>query len=250
MEGLRPTRDDVELPEELQARVLEHLPPNDRALSGRFVSKRASRHLSQHCTARLSLPLPRHAVVRDLPMLLQPALKQLSFKEKLGLPSVAASSGSEANMELAWALLRPCLFPELLSAPGEPSFYREHAGKIDAGAAAVRSGGADLLSWVLQHHCRMTRMQPWRPWRNAATFLGCGRHGRSSGETQLSQGTGTRSSPQRPAGRRLPRSPSCRGCSTGQAGRRRSRRRCWCRRLRVQPRQAASLCSSGSSGRV
>ncbi len=58
MEGLRPTCDDVELPEDLQARVLERLPPNDKALSGRFVSKYASRHLSQHCTARLSLPLP------------------------------------------------------------------------------------------------------------------------------------------------------------------------------------------------
>ncbi len=141
---------DALLPEELQARVLELLPPNDRALSGRFVSKSAWRHLIQQCTARLSLPMPRHALHADWQAFLQHALKPFSFIDKLKMLSVAASSGSEANLELAWGLLRPCLFPELLF---EPAFYRGGSRDIDAGAAAVRSGHPHLLPWLLRHQC-------------------------------------------------------------------------------------------------
>ncbi len=89
-------------------RVLELLPAQDRACSGRLSCMDARLHLSgvHHLTAHLTQPLPPHAVPwfeRYGPE----ALKQLPFKEKLTRPmAAAAASGSTANLAAVWGLVR------------------------------------------------------------------------------------------------------------------------------------------------
>ncbi len=147
------------MPFDLLGRALEMLEPNDRALYGRFVCKAAWRRLSQlhHRMARFSLPLPLHVLNdADWQPHLQQAFKQHTFHSKMRVLSGAASSGCKANLELAWGLLRPCLFPELLAPPHAPDHddhYFLWVHREDAGTAAIRSGHAHLLPWLVQHRC-------------------------------------------------------------------------------------------------
>ncbi len=84
-------------------------------------------------------------------------LEATEFSNKLRALTAAAASGSEFNLQLAWGLLRPCLFPELLRRPHETvcsDFYIKNiVGTHDAGAAAIRAGHPHLLGWLLQHCC-------------------------------------------------------------------------------------------------
>lgn len=166
----------LELPAELQARVLQFLPPNECVLSGRLVDKDLYKRLSQphHRTARFSQPLPQHTVddLAGQPHL-QQAFRQAPMRAKLLYLSAAASSGSVLNLEVvAWRLLRPCLFPELLPHPVDdaqepdnhhhrhrhhpvPNIYTRclRTNDLDPGAAAVPSGHAHAFEWLVQHGC-------------------------------------------------------------------------------------------------
>ncbi len=138
--------------------VLERLDVHDRALHGRFVCKDAYEHLRRprHWTVRLSQPLPPSAGDALWQTHLRRAFDGLTFRAKTQSLKAAAASGSEANLELAWGLLRPCLFPELLL-PRDFSRFRLralHAVAItDPGSAAIASGHAHLLPWLIQNCC-------------------------------------------------------------------------------------------------
>ncbi len=150
------------LPTALQLHILLYLPQNDRALSGRFACRDAADALSgpQHCTASLSQPLPPHAApwAQEAG---QQHVRQLPFRHKFQLLSTAARSGSEVNLEVAWALLEPSVFPELLQ--NEPDSRNRFP---DPGAAAVRAGHIQLLSWLLQ--CCPRLLQPGKVLEAAA----------------------------------------------------------------------------------
>ncbi len=143
------------LPVELFRRVLELLPPNDQALSGRLACKLAAQLLDQahHRTARFSQPLPAWFNACIWLQQWREGMRLLTFNGKLRLLSAAASSGSEANLEYAWGLVQPCLFPELL--PGAKlsmrPFYIQPQG--DPGVAAAEAGHAHLLPWLVEHCC-------------------------------------------------------------------------------------------------
>ncbi len=72
-------------------------------------------------------------------------MQQLPFRHKLQLLCTAAASGSEVNLEVALALLRPSVFPGLLQS------WQSYEGP-DPGVAAVKAGRPQLLGWLL-HHC-------------------------------------------------------------------------------------------------
>ncbi len=132
--------------------ILSLLPPNDRALSGRLVNRDAANGLSgpEHCTASLSQPLPSHAVPWAVEAG-QPHVRQLLFVHKLQLPCIAASSGSEVNLEVALALLQPSVFPELLHAYNAVWASEHVPPEANPGAAAVTAGHPQLLGWLLSH---------------------------------------------------------------------------------------------------
>ncbi len=138
--------------------VLEKMDPNECALHGRFVNKDAWRSLRQR-TAHLGLPLPPTAGDASWQPQLQEAVRHLPFRRRLRLLTVAASSGSEANLELVWDLIRPTLFPELLYATRiheESPFYASCHDVVkgeDAGTAAVTAGHLHLLLWLVRHGC-------------------------------------------------------------------------------------------------
>ncbi len=170
-------------------RILALLPPNDLALSGRLACKDAAQHFQgpQHCTAFLGQPLPSHvsavgtaqstSEASSSPSTPTPAatatatapatetwlqasthdeLRQLTFRRKLLLLSRAAASGCETNVELAWQLLQPHVFPEVLQSDycctllqrgqssGDPA--------PDVGSVAVASGLAHVLP-SLEQRC-------------------------------------------------------------------------------------------------
>ncbi len=130
-------------------RVLEFLPAQDRACSGRLACRDAWWHLSgvHHRTAYLSQPLPPHAVPW-FERYGSEALKQLPHREKLTQPmSAAAASGSTANLAAVWGLVRQGLHPELLQA-GHYSFASRFGS---VGAVLVRDGHAHLLPWLLDN---------------------------------------------------------------------------------------------------
>ncbi len=140
-------------PVELFRRVLELLPPNDQALSGRLACKLAAQLLDQvhHRTARFSQPLPACFAACNWLQQWREGMRLLTFNGKLHLLSAAASSGSETNLEYAWGLVQPCLFPELL--PGallsSKPFYT--TSWDDPGVAAAKAGHAHLLPWLVEH---------------------------------------------------------------------------------------------------
>ncbi len=137
----------LQLPPALQLHILSFLPPNDRALSGRLVSPDAAAGLSgpRHFTARLYKPLPPHAVPWAVEAG-QQHVRQLPFRHKLQLLCTAAESGSEANLEVALALLQPSVFPELLYQD-----MRKGTAYPNPGVAAVEAGHPQLLGWLLRH---------------------------------------------------------------------------------------------------
>ncbi len=141
----------MELPAALQLHILSFLPPNERALSGRLASPHIADALSgpEHCTAFLSQPLPPHAV----PWVLeagQQHVRRLPFRRKLLLLlCTAAASGSEANLEVALALLRPSVFPDVLQR-GSQAWGQLRVSR-DPGVAAIEAGHPQLLGWLLRH---------------------------------------------------------------------------------------------------
>ncbi len=86
---------------------------------------------------------------------LQQALKQHTFKDKLGVLSVAAASGDQTNLALAWNdLLQPRLHPELLQRMQgyqKVAFYDYTFESPDPGTAAVRAGHATTVLPLLVH---------------------------------------------------------------------------------------------------
>ncbi len=142
-----PAPPTVPLPSDLIARALEALGTNYTALNGRLVSKDICNWLYQphHRTVHFSLPLPSSASDAAWQPHLQRAYRQLTYDEKINTLALAASSGSEVNLEAAWGLVQPSVSLTGLA----PTTYRV----TDPGAAAVRSGHLHLLPWLVQHGC-------------------------------------------------------------------------------------------------
>ncbi len=149
---------EQQLPTALQLHVLSLLPPNERALSGRFVCREAADALSepQHCTASLSQPLPPHAApwAEEAG---QQHINQLPFPDKFELLRTAARSGSEVNLEAAWALLQPSIFPELLQSHNIP--WRRPPEVEDPSRVAAKAGQPQLLGWFVRHCPRLLHPQ-------------------------------------------------------------------------------------------
>ncbi len=138
--------------------VLERLDVNDRALNGRLVCKDSYEflRLPRHWTVRLGQPLPPSTGDAAWQSHLLRAFRGLTFIAKAQVLKIAVASGSEANLELAWGLLRPCLFPELLL-PHDFSRFQPRVltvvGTADPGSAAIASGHDHLLPWLIQNSC-------------------------------------------------------------------------------------------------
>lgn len=133
--------------------VLSHLPPTEIVCSGRLISRDICARLTlpRHRTADLSQPVPPHVSSWAEPS--PAALHTLSFRRKLHtLSYVAASSGSETNLDVAWRMLRPCLSPHRSpDAYGADCWSR---GDVeDPGTAAVRQGHAHLLPYMVRQDC-------------------------------------------------------------------------------------------------
>ncbi len=137
------------LPTALQTHILSFLPPNDRALTGRLVSREARYALreTRHYSASLSLPLPPHAAPWAVAAG-QEHVRRLPFQHKVQLLCTAASSGSEVNLEVALALLRPSVFPELLQ---KGRLWQTFCPSFEPGVAAMRASHPQLLGWLLRH---------------------------------------------------------------------------------------------------
>ncbi len=163
-------RESPALPTDLRVRVLRLLPDNEIATLGRLSDKEASQCLSGEpscCTVTLRQPIPSTAAAKDgFVISAQLAARHLSFTLKLNLMSVAAASGSETNLDYAWRVLRPCLFPHLL--PPAPSMpVPEHGDPLDfkpddAASTAIKLGHAHLLPWLLSHRCPLDRREALR----------------------------------------------------------------------------------------
>ncbi len=140
-----------QLPTALQLHILSLLPPNEGTLSSRFVCQEVCDALSepQHCTASLSQPLPPHAAPWAIDAG-QRHVRQLPFLQKFQLLCTAATSGSEVNLEVAWAVLEPSVFPEQLQE--RDAFWADQMALGDPGVAAVKAGCPQLLGW-LQSRC-------------------------------------------------------------------------------------------------
>ncbi len=154
------------IPLELLLLCAQHLPANDVTCTIRALCREAHAALSpdpRHRTARLDAPLPPHVAAWS-PKALDNAcgpFASLSFVRKLSLPAVAAATGSTANLELAWRLVRPCLCPELP--------LRHYTllipERADAGVAAARAGRPDMVVWLVERRCPLV---PARAARAAA----------------------------------------------------------------------------------
>ncbi len=103
----------MSVPTELVPAVLAALSPAELTINGRRVCKAAAahfdapRHRTLHFTRALDTPLLQQAA-REM---LRDALPHMTFAQKLSLMAAAAASGCEANLEIAWEALEPCLFP-------------------------------------------------------------------------------------------------------------------------------------------
>ncbi len=148
------------LPPEVQLSVLSWLPPNAIPLSARPVCKAAAQRFTEphHYTVHLSQPLPPHTIHAPLAQA-EAALRNLTFRRKLQLLSVAAASGCETNLEVVWRLVSPGLFPELLQSGSYHSElecealtrYNSGLDEADAGSPAAKSDSPRVLAWLLQH---------------------------------------------------------------------------------------------------
>ncbi len=163
-----------ELPPDLRQRIASLLPPNDLALGWRLTCKEAAQRCSEphQRTARVAEPLPGHATTTPWCMEAAAAeLRQLTFRRKLLIPSTAACSGCEANVEFAWQLLQPHVFPELLHTyhyrellirerdvsvelvqDGSRYGQFERYAVVDVGSAAVAAGLSHMLP-SLEQRC-------------------------------------------------------------------------------------------------
>ncbi len=149
-----------QLPTALQLHILSLLPPNERTLSARLVCWEAYEALPDDCSATLAEPLPTHSAPWAQEEG-QEALWYMTLEQKLHLLCIAAASGSEVNLEVAWALLQPSIFPELLqSRVFLPGPYP------DPGVVAASAGHPQLLGWLVRHCPAMLR--PWRVLEAAA----------------------------------------------------------------------------------
>ncbi len=139
-----------QLPTALQLHVLSLLTPNERALSGRFVCREVRDALKNDCTASLSQPLPPHAApwAQEAG---QEHVRRLTCRRKLQLLCTAAASGSEVNLDVAWTLLQPSIFADMLRSPCGYYSYP------DPGEAAARSCHPQLLGWLVRHCPAMLR---------------------------------------------------------------------------------------------
>lgn len=164
---------DRQLPPDLILRILQLLPPNDLALSGRRTLRAAWQRfrLHRHATVHVSQPLPAYILhTAWAQACAAEALKHLPFQAKLLCLSTATASGSETNTSFAWSLVQPCLFPGLTPTHYVPLF-RPHP---DPGVAAAQRGKPHLLPWLVSHgcpldprrtlaalaqHCNMTQLQ-------------------------------------------------------------------------------------------
>ncbi len=168
------------LPTHVILHTLELLPPNDIAANGRRSCKEAACYFATPAqrTVRISQPLSAAAAAAwreaaaaaaALPSAAATAtaakaipgdgdgstgsLRHLSRAGKQLALCAAASSGSQTNLELAWGLLQPCIFPGL---PPAAYYLRDqgqgtcsNAFNTDPGVAAAQSGHVHLLPWLL-----------------------------------------------------------------------------------------------------
>ncbi len=130
--------------------VLHHLQPNDKATSGRLLCKDAAFWLNgvANRTVDISKPLPPH-VAASAPHFAAGAQAQLydiPLRRKLMWLSIAAVSGCEANMQVAWRALQPSLFPELLQTRHYTTLYPDIP---DPGTVAVHAGHPQLVPKLL-----------------------------------------------------------------------------------------------------
>ncbi len=139
-----------QLPTAVQLHILALLPPNERALSGRFACRDLADTLTgaANVTAFLALPLPPHAAPWAQEAGLQ-HMRQLPFRHKLQLLSTAAASGREVNLEVAWAVLQPSILPEELHV--QPWSKLHDRRYPDPCQAAVQAGHPQLLAWLIRH---------------------------------------------------------------------------------------------------
>ncbi len=130
------------LPSDLINSVLALLSPNDLACNGRLAFKDAAQRfrLPRHRTVALGQTMSDHTA-QQWQQHAAPRLKHLTLGAKLQLLSTAAATGCTANLSAVWALLRPCLFPELLPTKHALSYhYVPHYLGDDPGTAAVAAG--------------------------------------------------------------------------------------------------------------
>ncbi len=127
--------------------VLRHLPPNDKATTGRLICKDAAFWLGSvpDRTVDISEPLPAHVAAsaqRSAP----PHLHGMPLQRKLLWLAAAAASGGGANVQVAWRALEPKLFPGLLQSNYYTALFPDAP---DPGAAAVEAGHAQLVPQLL-----------------------------------------------------------------------------------------------------
>ncbi len=141
-----------QLPSAVLSHTFSFLPPNEHALTARFICRDTAAALSdaEHQSASLSQPLPPHAAPWAVEAG-QQHVRQLPFRHKLQLLSTAATSGSEANLEVALALLQPSIFPEML-VTGHGVWSNGNILPYPGPAeAAVQAGHPQLLRWLVRH---------------------------------------------------------------------------------------------------
>lgn len=135
---------------------MELLAPNDIAWGARLSCKDAHAHFTRlgHTTVYISRPLSISCAIAWLQhctaFSADDPLYELSFNQKLQLLSVAATTGCETNLLVAWGLVKPHLLPGL--APGY--FITAFPdGLPDPGTAAASAGHPHLIRWLHQHGC-------------------------------------------------------------------------------------------------
>ncbi len=133
------------LPPTVLLHVLQLLPDEDIALSGRLACKDAALHFTsdRHRTLHVCRPLPPHAQP-----LLASSMRRLPLRRKISALAAAASSGSETAMDATWRALEPCVFPQLLRTGVYRDWFR--GAVSDPGVAAVRAGHSELLPLLLE----------------------------------------------------------------------------------------------------
>ncbi len=181
-----PTQDGLPtLSTDLRLRILSFLPPNDLAWSGRLTCKEAAQRFGHphHRTLQFSQQLPLAACCepaeglpsnsaasapqqqqqhrQQIQLLIASAeaglMPKLTIRRKMCLTAAAAATGCQADLEVAWALQRPCVFPDV----GVPTWVddvmiaveRYPTADGNPGEHAAWAGHAHLLPWLVQHGC-------------------------------------------------------------------------------------------------